>query len=142
MKKGAMKNKENNKVISVANLPDQLQIEDPKEYIRQFRTTFLKKVREKKELSVEEAAKQYRIDSKELERIEEGNVNEQDMMLLNRIADFYGVDYPSLLFMFKLARRPERRKVEKIAAYHDQKIDEETQKDLEDFLSKLRDSLE
>ena len=107
-----------------------------------MKNSFLKKIRENKNLTIQDVAKRCRIEIKELKRIESGAITEEDMMILSRLADFYGIDYPSLLFLFKLARRPELHKIEKMAAYHDKKIDEKTQKELIDFVSKLKDSFE
>lgn len=139
MRKGDKRAKE---IISVANLPSDFIIEDPKAYIIGMRTTFLKKTRESKNRSLIEVSQELEIKEDDLQRIESGQVNVQDMMALNKLCEFYKLDYPSILFLFKLAQRPERRKAEKLAAYHDQKIDEETQKEIMAFLSKLKDDIE
>lgn len=130
------------KVISVANLPDDYTIKDPSAYIKHFRTTYLKRVRENQRLSIQHVAKECNIRDEELIRIESGAITEQDMMILNRIAGFYGIDYPGLLFLYKLAKRPEHGEILKMAAYHDQRIDEETEKELISFLSKFKDAIE
>jgi transcriptional regulator with XRE-family HTH domain len=142
MNKGEKKEIKKGNVISVANLPKDFLIDDPQDYIRFMRTTYLKKTRASQDLSINEVSRNTGIDKDELIRIESGQVNEQDMMALSKLCELYDIDYPGILFMFKLARRPERQKIEKMAAYHDQKMDEETQKELVDFLSKLKDSIE
>lgn len=136
------KHEENDKVISVANLPKEFTIEDPQAYIKLMRSSFLKKTRVSIELSREEVSVKTGVNIDDLNRIEKGLVTEQDMMALSDLCELYGLNYPSILFMFKLAKRPGQNKVEKMAAYHDQKIDEETQKELMAFLSKLKDSIE
>jgi transcriptional regulator with XRE-family HTH domain len=136
------KHGENEKVISVANLPNEFTIEDPQAYIKLMRSSFLKKVRVSKGLSRKEVSFKAGVNIEDIDRIEQGLVNEQDMMALSELCELYDIDYPSILFLFKLAKRPEQNKVEKMAAYHDQKIDEETQKELIGFLSKLKDSIE
>lgn len=138
MSKGDKKDTKEREAISSANLPKELVIEDPKVYIRMMRTTFLRKVRETRNMSFDEACKKSGIKSDDLRRIESGQVNEQDMMALSKVCDLYGIDYANVLYLFKLAQRPERQNVEKMAAYHDQKMDEQTQKELIEFLSKLQ----
>lgn len=127
--------------ISVANLPPDLVIEDPAKYLREIRATFLRKAREARGLTIEEVATKCHIDVHDLRRIESGKVNEQDMAVLSDLATVYGIDYPSLLFLFRLARRPDRTQTYKMAAYHDQKIDKKTQEELIQFVEKLKDSI-
>lgn len=126
--------------ISAANLPAALTIQDPAEYIRIFRSTFLKKVREEKGLSVNKVAELCDIDKDDLTKIESGTINEQFMMQLNILADFYEIDYHHLLILYKLARAPSREKTLKMAACHTQKISEETQKMLAEFIERLQET--
>jgi transcriptional regulator with XRE-family HTH domain len=127
--------------VSAANLPEELTIQNPKDYIHEMRTTFLRKQRERASLTRESVAEKCGIDVGILKRIESGVVDEQDMIVLNSLAEIYGVDYSHLLFLFKLAQRPEHWKIDKLAAYHDQRIDEETEKELIGFLEKLKDDI-
>jgi len=128
--------------ISVANLPPDLTIQDPQDYIRRVRSTFLAKVREKKGLDQDAVAKKCGINSDELKRIESGKVHEQDMMVLNTLAELYGIDYPSLLFMFKLAKLQTEETTLKMAAHHYQRIDDETQGKIMSFLEKIKESIQ
>ncbi len=142
MKKNSFDERENPRVdrdISVANLPPDLIIEDPAEYVREMRATYLKRARQAKGLRLEEVAEKCNLGIEELKRIESGEVDEQDMAILNDLAIVYSIDYPSLLFLFRLARRPDRTQAIKMAACHDQKIDEKTQKDLVEFVEKLKE---
>lgn len=129
-------------ILSVANLPDDVVIDDPREFIKMFRTHFLGRARNAKGLSLEEASKQIGISKSELIRIEDANVNAQDIMVLSKISELYSIDYSNLLFLFRLAQRPDRKKIQKIAAYHQQQLDEKTQEEILKFINELKDSVE
>jgi|GEM_PF-3067252 transcriptional regulator with XRE-family HTH domain len=133
--------KKGTRVISAANLPSDLTIDDPRAFLIKMRSTFLKNAREAKGLGKEEVSKKCKVSLSILERVESGKIDEQDMMLLHALSEIYEIDYPSLLFLYRLANRPDRTRVEKLAAYHNQDIDSATQKELLDFLAKLKDSL-
>ena len=126
--------------ISVVDLPNDLIIDNPRAYLEEMRANFLKMARKARELTEEDILKKCRINIEELKRIESGKVKEQDMMLLHDLSNIYGLDYYDLLFLFRLAGRSEKKQ-EKLAAYHNQEIDSKTQKELTDFLTKLKDSL-
>jgi transcriptional regulator with XRE-family HTH domain len=134
-------NRKGDRVISVANLPRDLIIDNPRTFLREMRSTFLKKVREGRGLRKEEVSQKCGIPISKLEDIESGKIGEQEMMILHILSEIYELDYPSLLFLYRLANRPERITVDKLAAYHKQDIDSATQQELLDFLGKLKDSL-
>jgi transcriptional regulator with XRE-family HTH domain len=126
--------------ISVVDLPTDLIIDNPRFYLEEMRANFLKLARKAKGFSEHDASKKCGINIEEYKRIESGKVKEQDMMILHDLSILYGLDYYDLLFLFKLAGRSERKQ-EKLAAYHNQEIDSKTQKELTDFLTKLKDYL-
>jgi transcriptional regulator with XRE-family HTH domain len=128
--------------ISVVNLPDELTIQDPKEFIQRMRSTFLAKAREMRGISLSDVAKRCDTTTEEIKRIESGKVNENDMMLLSELAEVYEIDYPNLLYMFRLAKPQATENTLKMAAYHDQQADEETQKKLLEFIESIRDCIE
>lgn len=127
--------------ISVANLPHDLTIQDPQDYIRKMRSTFLARVREKAGFDVETVAKKCGISADELNRIESGKVHGQDMMVLNALAEIYDIDYACLLFMFKLAKPQAEENALKMAAHHNQRIDDETQGKILSFIEKIKESI-
>lgn len=140
MKKGDEKNKSSSKIISAANLPPDFTIKHPKDFIAEMRTSFLRKAREAKKLTLEEVSKQLYMPIEEMSRIESGKVNVQDMMILHELATLYSVNYHRLLTLFKLAEV--KTDVEYgIAACHKEDIDKETQKRILDLANKLRDQL-
>ncbi|HEM7854167.1 TPA: helix-turn-helix domain-containing protein [Burkholderia multivorans] len=124
--------------ISAANLPDAFHIKDPRAYLLQFRKSLLKRLRNDKGLSVSEVSKATGVSNGEIERLEEGNVRESDMAPLYSLSDFYGIDYSTVLYIFKLAKRPQNDTEYKLAAYHDPKMDDAAQRAISDFLSKLK----
>ena len=126
--------------ISVVELPPDLIIENPRAYLEEMRANFLKLARNAKGLTEQDISKKCGIRIDEFKRIESGKITEQDMMILHDLSIIYGLDYYDLLFLFKLAGRSEKKQ-EKLAAYHNQDIDSKTQKELTDFLTKLKDSL-
>lgn len=125
------------KEISVANLPSEFTIKDPKSFILKMRKNFLRKAREAKKLSLDEVAKKCGITSKELNRIETGNINEQDMMILHELSKVYNLDYSNLLYMFKLIECSVPKEFG-LAAFHDPNIDFETQKKLQKLIESLK----
>jgi transcriptional regulator with XRE-family HTH domain len=140
MKREDQKNKLAAEIISVANLPPDFTIKNPKSFIAEMRVTFLRKAREAKKLTLEEVSKQLYMPLEEMSRIESGKVNAQDMMILHELANLYGVDYHRILALFKLAEA--KADVEYgIAACHKENIDKETQDKILDIANKLRDQL-
>ncbi len=127
--------------ISVANLPEDLTIKDPKEFIHLMRSNLLSQIRVLRGFALEDVAKRCDTTVEEVKRIESGKVTETDMMLLGELAELYEIDYSQLLYMFKLAQLPSIEKTWKMAAYHDQKADEETLKRLMDFIESIKDSI-
>ena len=101
------------RMISVVNLTPDLTIDDPRAFLKEMRSTFLKKAREAKGLTKEEVSQKCMVSLSILEKVESGKIDEQDMMLLHTLSEIYEVDYYSLLFLYKLAKRPDRTKVEK-----------------------------
>lgn len=140
MKKGDEKNKASVENISVANLPADFTIKHPKNFIAEMRTSFLKKAREAKKLTLEEVSKQLYMPIEEMSRIESGKVNAQDMMILHELSTLYDVDYYRLLTLFKLAEAKTDEEYG-IAACHKENIDKETQQKILNIASKLRDQL-
>ena len=123
---------------SASDLRDEYVIKDPAEYVVEFRKSFLKWAREMKGLSKSTVCRECDISTGELDRVEKGNVSEKDMMLLNKLAGLYGLSYPYLLGLFKLARRPQKFSAVKLAAYHSTDIDEATQKKIAEFILRLK----
>ena len=129
-------------IISAANLPPDYAIVNPREFIKNFRASFLKRARDFNMMTLEQVATSIGIQAEELARIEKGEVDERDMMALQGLSDLYKLDYPGLLYLFKLLKQPNHEKTVKMAACHNQEIDEATMKELNDFISKLEDSIE
>lgn len=123
--------------VSIANLPAGFIIEDVEAYGKEFRENFLRWTRERRGMDLVEAAKQIGIDQRKLEAIENGKVTEKDLMFLSRIAQVYEIDYPRLLFVFGLTKQRNWLQAEKLAAYHDQQIDEKTEKELLEFIARI-----
>lgn len=127
--------------LSITNLPQACIINDPRQYLQKIRSTFIKKVREINNLNIDDIASKCNLTKVELERIEKGNISEQDMSTLFALATTYELDYPSLLFLYKLATLPAKSQITKLAAYHDQKINEDTLKDFLELVDKIKDSI-
>jgi transcriptional regulator with XRE-family HTH domain len=128
-------------LISAGHLPSELRINDPKEFVKQFRALLLRKLRELRGISARDASTTAGISASDLARLEEGNVSASDLSVLHSLAAMYRVDYPSLLSVFKLTERPRADDPLKLAAYHDPKADEETKKAMGEFLSLLKDKI-
>lgn len=124
-------------VPTVSNLGDKYKIKNPNDYIKKFRSSFLVWVREQKGLSKDDVAKSCGFEIKALERIEKGNVNESDLMNLQKLSRIYTISYPHLLSLFKLVQRQPQDSDVKVAAYHDPQMDEETIKKITEFIGKL-----
>ncbi len=129
-------------VISVANMPDEMKIKDVAKYIAEVRSSFLGNAREKRGMKIEDVAKHCGVSVEEIKRVESGNVTEQDMLILSKIARLYNVNYANLLFLFRLAKFRDHDSSMKMAAYHDQKMDEETQKEVSEFIKKFKEAIE
>lgn len=140
MSKDLFTDKEKKYEPSASDLRDEFIINDPAEYVGEFRKFFLKWVRETKGLSKSIVCSKCHVSTNELDRVEKGNISEKDMMFLNKLADIYGLSYPYLLALFKLARRPQKFSAVKLAAYHATDIDEATQNKIVEFISKLKGS--
>ncbi len=125
-------------LFSAANLPEEFVIKNTRKYISEMKHSFLKKARLRKELSLKEVAEKFSMPIEEMQRIEKGIVNEQDMMLLHSMSELYELNYFSLLSLFRLAERNPDFEYG-FAAYHDDNIDNETQKELRELLTKLKD---
>lgn len=133
------KNNKNKQLVSAAFLPSDYIINDPKSFIYEMKSSLLRKIRERKGLSLEHVSGVCEISVFELQRIESGKVNEQDLSVLFEISELYKIDYHSLLFMFKLAG-PNASEKYGIAAFHDQHIDSDTQEQLKKIIEKLGDN--
>lgn len=129
-------------IISAANLPDNYAIEDPRGFLRDFRASFLHKARLGHNLSIEDVSTQIGVPVSDLKRIERGEINERDLMALRSLAGLYEIDYSNLLFLYKLVKRPTPQRSLKMAACHDQKMDEETMKEVLEFVKSLEESIE
>lgn len=73
--------KKRGRVISVANLPPDLTIDDPRAFLKKMRSAFLKKAREAEGLSKEEVSQKCSVSLSILDRVKSGKIDEQDMML-------------------------------------------------------------
>ncbi len=109
--------------ISVAGLPPEFIIENPRKFIRDMRKSFLKKARVAKGMSIDETAVKCEISVEEMQRIESGNVTEQHMMTLHKLSEIFELDYLKLLQLFKLVENKPSNQFG-MAAYHDQKLGE------------------
>ena len=126
--------------LSAANLPEKFHVKDPREFLASFRQNILRRLREMKKMSLDDVVKQANISAKDLSRLESGNVDESDMAILYSLSSLYQIEYPSLLFILKLAKRPYSESTYKLAAFHDPKIDEDAQKAITEFLGNLKDN--
>ena len=129
--------KEQKNIISVANLPAEYTIDDPKEFSSNFRREFLKKVRKTMGLSVKEVAEKTGIEIKELIRIENGDISDQDMMNLHNLSIVYGLKYKNILFVCGVADKSSNLEYG-MAAYHDKDLDIETQQEFSKLIEKIR----
>ncbi len=140
MKKDLFEKEEERIELSASSLKEEFIISDPAEYVNKFRQSFLKWAREKKGLAKTSVCSYCHITSNELDRVEKGNISEKDMMLLSKLAKLYGVSYHYLIALFRLARRPQKASLVKLAAYHDTDMDEATQKKVAEFILKLKEA--
>lgn len=134
-----MNNQNKKNDIMAGNIPQEFIINDPRTFITKMKSSFLKKVREISNLSLEQVASKCSISSEELNRIESGKITEQDMMVLHDLSEIYKLDYNNLLFIFKLVKS-NKNKDYGVAAFHDPNIDLETRKNLEELIKYLKDA--
>lgn len=129
----------NDYVPTLSNLREQFLISNPNDYIKKFRSSFLRWVREGENISKADIETSCGIAVKDLERIESGQVNEGDLMNLQKLAKRYSISYFHLLAAFKLVKKQQKNSDFKMAAYADTKMDEETIKRITEFIVKLKD---
>lgn len=122
---------------SASDLREGYVISNVSEYIMTFRQSFLKWLRENNKLSENDVCTKTGIGREDLTRIEKGNVSESDLMNMQKLSKIYGVSYPYILALFKLAKRPQRYKEYKIAAYHEVEMDEFTKDQVVKFIKGL-----
>ena len=91
--------------VSAANLPKKFQITNPRHYIKEMRSSFLKNIRLKKKLTQKEVAAKCDIDISELQSIESGVVNTNFVMTLHSLAEFYKIDQIKLLNLYNLSKK-------------------------------------
>ena len=91
--------------VSAANLPEDLQINNPKHFIKEMRSAYLKNIRLKLKMTEEEVTKKCNIKLNELKSIEAGSVNTNHMMAIHALSKFYKIDYHRLLSLFNLLKR-------------------------------------
>lgn len=129
-----------NRPVSASNLPPEFAIKDPRDFVKDFRVSFLREVREGLGLSLTDVIAKANTSEDDLRRVEAGGVSEGDMALLHSLAKVYGVDYRSLLSLFRLARpvSAANESTYRLAAYHDPKVGQDAQKAIADFLHSLK----
>lgn len=126
--------------VSASNLPSEFTISDPRDFVKEFRASFLRNVREGLGLTLADVVAKAGASEDDLRRVEGGVVAEGDMALLHALAAVYGVDYRSLLSLFRLARpvSAANESTYRLAAYHDPKVGQDAQKAIADFLHSLK----
>lgn len=129
--------KRSDDIVSVANLPAEFTIRDPRKLIGEMRSSFLRKAREQMNLTLEEVCAKVGIGIEELSSIEGGKVKATHMMVLHKLAELYGVDYTHLLYLFRLARENVEQDYG-VAAFHDRDLDAETEEDIKKLISILK----
>jgi transcriptional regulator with XRE-family HTH domain len=102
-----------------------------------MRTGFLKNARERMSLTLQEVSAKVGVGVEELSSIEAGKVKATHMMVLHKLAELYGVSYPHLLYLFKLATESAEEEYG-VAAYHDRELDAQTEEELRKLISILR----
>ncbi len=125
--------------VSAANLPEDLQINNPRHFIKEMRTTYLKNIRLKLKMTEEEVAKECDIEIDELQSIEAGSVNTNHMMALHALSEFYKIDHHRLLSLFNLLERKPTENRYGLAASHRKEVDKKTQKELEAFIENFKE---
>jgi transcriptional regulator with XRE-family HTH domain len=129
--------KRSDEIISVANLPAEYTIRDPRKFISEMRSSFLRKARERMNLTLQEVSAKIGVGTEELASIEAGKVKATHMMILHQLSELYQIEYTHLLYLFKLATESTEEEYG-IAAFHDKDLDLETEEELKKLITTLK----
>jgi transcriptional regulator with XRE-family HTH domain len=122
---------------TASDLSAEYTISDTAAYIKNFRQSFLRRLREDYKLSESDVCQKSGIPMEDLQRIERGKVSETDLMNLQKLSKVYDISYHYLLALFKLAKRPQEYSELKMAAYHEAEIDKYTSDQVVEFIKDL-----